>query len=150
MSLYNENMTLLRFTRLSALISVVSVLSSWVVFAAKANPIILQRAVAAGVVCGVSAFLLGRLIVFPSRASRNPAGWDVNMSIPREGPGAARAQMTFLLPVLMNAAAIIVLLVTSFGPHAVGYIIEAGTVTSGIQLAIFSFCRYLARGINKT
>lgn len=138
------DMTLFKFSQLSMLISALSTLVGWTVFIPRVSSNSIMSAVAAGIGGFSGAFLVSKFVLCPRRVGRYHGKLDVREPIPEGKREETMMQVTFLLPVIMNGFAIVVLLGTTFPAHSVGWIIEASAVITGGQLGNYLFYRELS------
>ncbi len=140
-----SNMTLMKFSRLSLLLSAISTLVGWVVFTLRVGSNSTVDALTAGIIGLFGTLLIFRFFVCPRRAERYHGLLDVHEIIPDDKRFKSMMQITLLLPMIMNGYAVIILLCTTVSTHSVGWIVEAGTVITGSLLGTYWFYRDISK-----
>lgn len=116
---------------------------SWLAFLMKAGATLAESTAASAVVGGIGGLLLSLFVFSPARADRHPGCLDPYSHVPDEGLASSLAQMAFILPVAINAFALLILLGTSFSPKYIEWVLIATPIFTGGQWGAYLFCRKL-------
>ena len=134
-----DEMNLLQYKRMLATISTISMVAGWSVFSIKIGASLLGNALATGLAGLIGGFVLEIFVLCPHRENRHHGSLDPCSVVPVEGPVAALAQTAFILPVAINAFAILILLGTTFSPKYVEWVMIATPIFAGGQWGTYFF-----------